>query len=739
MLAKLRGRSLAELRDRVTQSARALVERSGYSPTIHLPAGVSLEPQTPWPTSSRAEILSRLTDAQRDKLIDRADRIVAGRFDVLGLMGVSYGDPVDWQRDPVSGKSAERRHWSLVPYLDDAVVGDHKVTWEINRHQWLVVLGQAWLITHDARYVTAATLLLRSWLAENPPKFGINWCSALELAFRVQSWIHGLRLFANAPSFGDDLRRALVQSAASQVDHISQNLSTWFSPNTHLTGEALAMLSAGCAWPELPSARRWRVVGWDILCSELPKQVRNDGVYFEQSAWYQAYTVDFYVLGMAWAKFAQLPEPPEMRDRVRSAARALRALTRPDGTIARVGDDDGGRTLPLCTLPHGDMSDTLWRASVALGDNSIRPMSMNGLDSLLWLEGASAFDAMRQVPTAQEAVKSLAFRDGGLILLAESTAGTDSGHALLFDCGPHGALSHAHSHADALAIDLSVSGVPLLVDAGTGAYVGPSRQKFRSTSAHNTVTVDGVDSSEQGTAFKWRTVAKTQIEGFGISSGATWVAASHFGYMRLADPVRHHRTILRIDRHYWLMLDALSAHAPHEISLTFQAAPNAAVSRIGNAQFEIVADIASMRIALDPRFTSNIERRAVSPAYALELPADAVVASATILGNDTFCTVLSARNETGDVTVHAEVQPNVWRVTHRNGTDLVARPAGELVTHGGAAFDGTAFAILNMNAPHTVIAAGAGTLHLDGRAFTLGADDIRVARRAANGTWLMES
>ena len=31
-----------------------------------------------------------------------------------------------------------------VPFLDHAAVGDHKVTWEINRHQWLVTLAQAW-------------------------------------------------------------------------------------------------------------------------------------------------------------------------------------------------------------------------------------------------------------------------------------------------------------------------------------------------------------------------------------------------------------------------------------------------------------------------------------------------------------------------------------------------------------------------------------------------------------------
>jgi hypothetical protein len=41
----------------------------------------------------------------------------------------------------VHGKRAPLNPWFKIPFLDFAVVGDHKVTWELNRHQHLVTLA----------------------------------------------------------------------------------------------------------------------------------------------------------------------------------------------------------------------------------------------------------------------------------------------------------------------------------------------------------------------------------------------------------------------------------------------------------------------------------------------------------------------------------------------------------------------------------------------------------------------
>jgi hypothetical protein len=616
------------------------------------------------------------------------------------------------------------------------VVGDHKLTWEVNRHQWFITLAQAWRLTGDASYLVCAEQLLSHWLAGNPPKVGINWCSSLELAFRVQSWIQGLRIAGADAPLSSALRTALVASVATHATHIEHNLSTWFSPNTHLTGEALALLSVGCAWPSLPDAARWRTLGWRILSEQLPRQVRADGVYFEQSSWYQAYTVDFYVLAVMWARFERVPIPTGVLNGVQSAALALRAITRPDGTIPLLGDDDGGCALPLRRARFGDVSDTLWRAGMMLGDARILPpRGAPGPSALLWLEGHTAYDAAAAA-RRDASVSTCALRDGGWVALAEAN-GDGGGHLLVLDAGPHGTAPHGHSHADALSFDLTVQGVPVIVDAGTGAYVGEARTRYRSTAVHNTVTVDGLDSSEQLSAFKWRTAAHGSLLAFGTARAAQWAAATHTGYTRLPDPVLHRRTILRVGGLHWIILDRIEANAGHEVAMTFQCAAGAVVVADGSQHSISVAGVA-VELALDPHLAATVELREISPMYACEMPADAIVGRAAISGTSTFCSAIGALRESGRLRVDTGEDRGLWRITHSRGVDLVAVPDGRAIELRQASFNGAMLVLSTVDGSERAIAAGAGELRAGDLHTTLGTDDICVAVRRTDGSWALE-
>src|SRR3954466_14381671 len=107
------------------------------------------------------------------------------------------------------------------------------------------------------------------------PKFqGINWTSMLELAFRALSWTWALEFFAadgsagTKPSLGD-----LLVSLDDQLSHISDNLSRYFSPNTHLTGEALALYAVSLAFPELRRSAGRTVEGREVLLAESTRQI----------------------------------------------------------------------------------------------------------------------------------------------------------------------------------------------------------------------------------------------------------------------------------------------------------------------------------------------------------------------------------------------------------------------------------------------------------------------------------
>ena len=69
---------------------------------------------------------------------------------------------------------------------------------------------------------------------------------------------------------------------------------------------------------------------------------------------------------------------------------------------------------------------------------------------------------------------------------------------VFFDVGPVGPdYQPGHAHADTLALETSYRGSRLFVDPGTFAYDRDERRHYdRSTAAHNTVCIDGRDSSE---------------------------------------------------------------------------------------------------------------------------------------------------------------------------------------------------------------------------------------------------
>jgi uncharacterized heparinase superfamily protein len=100
----------------------------------------------------------------------------------------------------------------------------------------------------------------------------------------------------------------------------------------------------------------------------------------------------------------------------------------------------------------------------------------------------------------------------------------------------------AHAHADCLSFELAVDGERVVVNTGTSTYQHGYRRAFeRSTRAHNTVEIDGVDQSEVWGTFRAARLANATLEC--VADGATVaVVASHDGYNRLPGSPLHRRT-----------------------------------------------------------------------------------------------------------------------------------------------------------------------------------------------------
>jgi hypothetical protein len=553
-------------------------------------------------SSERSELLRKHLPGEAAEILRLADEICGHRFRLLGYENLDFTldagnddgsdsgnfnfNEIDWHLDAVHGKRAPLDPWFKIPFLDFAKVGDHKVTWELNRHQHMVTLAKAWLLSGDEKYVRELMAQWRSWIKANPYPLGINWASALEAAFRSLSWIWVDQLLAGAAEYAE-FRAEMLPALAFHGRYIERYPSTYFSPNTHLLGEAVALFFLGTLYPQMPGAARWKESGWRIVRREAERQVRPDGVYFEQSLYYHVYALDFFLYARLLAARNGMEIPP-VYDAVLARMLDVVAALAQAGPAEGFGDDDGGRLFNPRRNRTEQMTDPL-----ALGATiySREFPAARLTEEVIWLFGNLAVEKLARGHSTSEsdaASHSLAFPDGGLYLLADSQPFAQT---MVVDAGPQGVGRAGHGHADALSLRLTMNGRRWLVDSGSGVYITKDpadRNTLRGTGAHNTLRVDGADQAVADGPFSWTDIPATHAGNWIAGKSFTYIVGSHNGYERLADPVLHRRHVLKIAGGAWLVRDVALGRAEHELELRWHFAPDLEVRSVGPGRVEIL-------------------------------------------------------------------------------------------------------------------------------------------------------
>lgn len=508
-----------------------------------------------------AALIGERFPERRREIIARADKVRENVFPILGYAPMHFGEPVDWHFDPLANVRSPRDHWSQLNTLDYNEVGDHKVIWELNRHQWLLELAQAYQFTNDESYVQKAVELLQSWMEENPPGYGINWSSSLEVAMRAMAWSWALMLMRGSATLTPQLYTQMLCWISVHGKYIERYLSWYFSPNTHLTGEALGLYYIGSLFSELEQAGKWRETSHRILVDEIDKQVYADGVYFEQATRYQYYTIDIYTQFMLLAERNGDAIPSSLRDKVERMVEVLLTMRHPNGDMPLIGDADGGWLTPFLRREPRDFQPLFSNSALVFGRADFAGAAGGlALESLWWL-GSEAANNFENLHAETPGIGRLeVFPDGGYAVLRSSDQ-ADAQQAI-FDVGPLGCPhSGGHGHADLLSIQIAAFGEPLIVDPGTYHYHTDSkwREHFRSTLAHNTISIDGESQARTGGPFRWlgeRPAAR--LNGHSEEQHHLLVDAEHDAYLRLGKLFTHRRRLVFVEAGFWLLVDDLT-------------------------------------------------------------------------------------------------------------------------------------------------------------------------------------
>ncbi|MGA2042195.1 MAG: heparinase II/III family protein [Roseiarcus sp.] len=305
------------------------------------------------------------------------------------LIGAPHA-PIDWQLDFRSGyRWSERTHFRDLRY--GRVLGaDVKIPWELARMQHLPQLALAYRRAAAGAPGFLAPALYRDemrsqtvdFIATNPPRFGVNWACAMDVAIRAVNVLIALDLFLDAGADFDSAFLDLVRrSVAEHGRHLVTNLE-WAQTGrgNHYLADIVGLLFIAAYLPRAPETDAWFAFAAREFIAEADGQFLADGGYGESSTGYHRLGGELLAFGIALllgvdedelriferphAKLAVRPPrpsarsplhevggglisplPPALFETLAAAGRLSRDATKPTGEVVQWGDNDSGRLI----------------------------------------------------------------------------------------------------------------------------------------------------------------------------------------------------------------------------------------------------------------------------------------------------------------------------------------------------------------------------------------------------------
>jgi hypothetical protein len=544
---------------------------------------------------------------QAADLIVSANRIVdEHRWPLLGFGERSFGEEIEWARDPLSGYV-----WPLDYHADVNVMrgdgSDARVLWELNRLGHTVTLARAYFITNDERYTTEFFSQLRSWDEQNPYGRGANWTCAMEVALRAMNLIAAFHVFRHSPQFDYDSLELLLRIFQEHGNYICDNLEfSHIATSNHYLSDVVGLLWLGEFLPEFRDCEYWQNLGFVDMLEEMNKQVLADGADYEASTGYHRFVLELFLYSFMLCRLNENEIEQESWDKLHQMLIYVRSYLRPDGFAPLIGDTDSGQVLPVQRRRADDHAYVLATGAVVFRDPGLKLVGVEPPEELFWILGEEGVRAFQEMSSSDRYSVSQAFPDAGTYIMR------DGDIYLCFNASGAGINGRgSHGHNDVLSIEVSADGRAFIVDPGTYVYSADlaKRHEFRSTAYHSTVQIDSL---EQNTIalnmpFVIGNEANPRVLEWQTGDDFDKVVGEHHGY-----PVTHRRTVTFDKRQrVWVIDDEFFGDGEHVYEARFHFAPGLDVRVNGSAVEAAGLVVALLNLDVEP----VLEDRPVSRDY----------------------------------------------------------------------------------------------------------------------------
>lgn len=432
--------------------------------------------------------------------------------------------PIDWQLDFRSGFRWRQDQWSAGIIYGQKPGVDIKVPWELARMQHLPLLAIATGRAEGERKSTYQRECLDQiidFVSANPPGYGVNWVCTMDVAIRAANMVMTYWLLE---ALGCRIERQVLQTIAASLvahgRHIMNNLewSPEFRANHYLAD------ICGLAFIAAALGSNGEITGWwkfakRELFTEVEYQFNADGSNFEASVCYHRLAAEMvtYTAALILGRDGSDAIPDGFADFLNRMAHFTADMTKPNGRVAQIGDNDNGRMFKLSVghvsenlnEDHLDHRALTTAIGALIGEDRTANGFANDAACISALAGgrtlaagpvvaASPFVSNASEPSAKSArqmetaislpdcslldgLKPIAYSDFGLYIWRSER------FFLVVRCGSIGQNGRGgHAHNDQLSIELNINGEDWLADPGSYVYTAmPARRnEYRSVLAH---------------------------------------------------------------------------------------------------------------------------------------------------------------------------------------------------------------------------------------------------------------
>lgn len=535
------------------------------------------------------EAVDRHFPEDKARILAAANQASERVFDLLGSGPVDLGKRapaghvLPWHVDFKSGYA-----WDPNLFYRDIRYGnqpgvDVKVPWELSRCQHFPIMGQAYTLTSDEKYPQEFVAQVEDWIVQNRHNYGVNWLCAMDVGLRAVNWIWGFFFFRRSAALSDVFLERFLVSLYEHAAYIRDNLEFRRATvhgkeirlnSNHYLSNLIGLLYISLLFPELNLGHDTEFARKELEI-ELFEQTGDDGVDFEHSTFYhrlvsEIFLSSFYLLLLN----DQRPAAPVVERLVRMATYTADCL-RPDGTVPQVGDADNGRVHPLAIRSMEDHRYLPLVAAEVFDRDDLRVVEKD-IEALWW---AGVVPTKPAVPRPH----SVSYRGNSFTIMKGRTAQVFITAATV---GMHGMGSHSHN--DHLSFEYWCDGRSWIVDTGTYLYTPDreSRNYFRSTCAHNTVLIDGIEINpfREDHLFQLPDKASVTVHRWETTPTADVFDAEHTGYADLPAGRVTHRRRFDFNRETGLLeiRDSFDGDGAHTFDWFFHLSPEVTAANDGD-------------------------------------------------------------------------------------------------------------------------------------------------------------